>query len=281
VVTGKVEQQGIVAGNDIITLGLDRSANLVDLARDTVVLGERVSSDDEVKETAGGRRVNEVCVGDAIASSYRSRCFDFALSIATIHHFSTTARRVEAVKELIRIVRPVTALEFAQIKQQQQAQGPAPTTNEEGEVYRHIAQQGTGRFLIYVWALEQRGESRRKFEQIPRRNGERGRDLLVPWVLKSSDPSNEARKVVEEEEDKVYQRCESVGLDAIRGQTRSFLHLTINTCPFPLDYHVFEQGELETLVEVAANQFPDVTVHLEMAGWEKGNWYGIWQCVES
>lgn len=48
----------------------------------------------------------------------------------------------------------------------------------------------------------------------------------------------------------------------------------------PAVYHVFEQGELETLVEEAASQMPNVVVRHETSGWERGNWYGIWQCIE-
>jgi len=45
-------------------------------------------------------------------------------------------------------------------------------------------------------------------------------------------------------------------------------------------YHVFEQGELELLVEEAASQMPKVNVELEVSGWEKGNWYGIWKRID-
>ncbi|UZJ52186.1 hypothetical protein CBS101457_001506 [Exobasidium rhododendri] len=242
VVTGKVEQQGIVAGNDIITLGLDRSFNLIDLAQNTVVVGERASLSIQ----------NEVCVGDALQSFYRSKCFDFALSIATIHHFSTALRRVQAVKEIIRIVRPISSLQFSH-GEEQKRQRQTVDTHDDNDAYQQLAKQATGRFLIYVWALEQRGESRRKFEQISPNNDEQGRDLLVPWILKSSDPGNTAEKQTGDDKDKVFQRY----------------------------YHVFEKGELESLVEDAAREMPEVIVHLEISGWERGNWYGIWQCVDN
>lgn len=50
-------------------------------------------------------------------------------------------------------------------------------------------------------------------------------------------------------------------------------------------YHVFQQGELEQLVdeaarEVAQSSITNVQVHCELSGWEKGNWYGIWRCTE-
>jgi tRNA (uracil-5-)-methyltransferase TRM9 len=234
VLVGRIEQQGIHPGNDILTVGLDRSANLIDLAAQNIVIGERVP-----KEGGEGAKRNEVCVGDAIQSFYRTGCFDYALSIATIHHFSTHQRRVEAVKELIRIVKPVSKAQHLQIHSQNSG------LNSQ---YPNIAHQSGGRFLIYVWALEQRGESRRKFEIVPNSEDEKGKDLLVPWVLNGVEQAGDNA-----EEGYVYQRY----------------------------YHVFEQGELELLVEEAASQMPRVNVKVEVSGWEKGNWYGIWKCVDA
>lgn len=45
------------------------------------------------------------------------------------------------------------------------------------------------------------------------------------------------------------------------------------------DYHVFKEGELEDLVRHASQRFPDIEVRHELGGWEKGNWFGIWQCI--
>eukprot|EP00054_Salpingoeca_dolichothecata_P000608 m.17148 g.17148 ORF g.17148 m.17148 type:complete len:491 (-) comp10988_c0_seq1:54-1526(-) len=71
----------------------------------------------------------EVHVCDNMALPYRDNTFDAALSIAVLHHFSTPARRFQALKEMARIIRP------------------------------------GGQFLVYAWALEQGPESRRNFQQ--------------------------------------------------------------------------------------------------------------------
>ncbi|KAJ3209807.1 Alkylated DNA repair protein alkB 8 [Dinochytrium kinnereticum] len=69
----------------------------------------------------------ESMVCDNLSLSYRSGSFDFAISIAVIHHFSSFERRRDAIKELLRILKP------------------------------------GGSVLIFVWAMEQEGK--RKFEQ--------------------------------------------------------------------------------------------------------------------
>ncbi|AYU83628.1 hypothetical protein, conserved [Leishmania donovani] len=63
---------------------------------------------------------------DALRCPLRSGVFDAAISIAVIHHYASRERRRLAVRELLRLVRP----------------------------------QG-GRVLIYVWAREQRGHTKR------------------------------------------------------------------------------------------------------------------------
>lgn len=42
---------------------------------------------------------------DALSLPYKSNIFDFCISIAVIHHFSTSERRGDAVKELVRVLR--------------------------------------------------------------------------------------------------------------------------------------------------------------------------------
>ncbi|XP_043548000.1 probable tRNA methyltransferase 9B [Chiloscyllium plagiosum] len=68
----------------------------------------------------------EAMVCDSLHLPYRDQCFDAILSIAVIHHFSTKERRVQAIKEMARILRV------------------------------------RGKMMIYVWAMEQ---NRRKFEK--------------------------------------------------------------------------------------------------------------------
>lgn len=68
----------------------------------------------------------ETMVCDSLHLPYRSQCFDAILSIAVIHHFSTKERRIQAIKEMARILKV------------------------------------RGKIMIYVWAMEQK---RRKFEK--------------------------------------------------------------------------------------------------------------------
>lgn len=142
----------------IATLGSDRCAPLLDAAL--------TNFPDTTDVTH--RCMHEVTVADALCSGYRTGVFDYALSIATIHHFSTPIRRMRAIKELIRLVRPVP---------------------------RHLVgtEHGHGRFMVYVWAFEQRGGGRRLFDaQLgDHHDATKAQDVLVPWVRTAQHTNGE------------------------------------------------------------------------------------------
>jgi ubiquinone/menaquinone biosynthesis C-methylase UbiE len=48
---------------------------------------------------------NKVLICDNLALPFREESFDAVLSIAVVHHFATTERRVHALKELARVLR--------------------------------------------------------------------------------------------------------------------------------------------------------------------------------
>lgn len=74
------------------------------------------------------QRGHDVLIADSLVTPHPSSRFDFAISIAVVHHFSTRTRRIEAIKELLRLL------------------------------------NATGEGLIYVWALEQ-SKSRRGWKK--------------------------------------------------------------------------------------------------------------------
>jgi tRNA (uracil-5-)-methyltransferase TRM9 len=88
-------------------------------------------------------------VADILNLPHPDSFFDFAISIAVVHHLSTSDRRVQAIREILRTLKPAAA------------GGPG------------------GKLLIYVWALEQKA-SRRGWDK-----GDQ-QDVMVPWIMKSN-----------------------------------------------------------------------------------------------
>jgi tRNA (uracil-5-)-methyltransferase TRM9 len=118
-----------------------------------------------------------VVVADNLSLPHPNGVFDFAISIAVIHHLSTPARRVEAVKCVLDLLRPSSS-----------------SSSDEGDA----GLQG-GRALIYVWALEQK-DSRRGWDE------GHEQDVMVPWVLRQKKEKEKGKRKktdgdqVEEEE---------------------------------------------------------------------------------
>lgn len=100
----------------VFIVGSDRSANLVRIAS-----GNGDDGGDKGKQN--GTR-NEVVVADTLALPHQRGRFEFAISIAVVHHLSTRERRREAI----------------------------------GCILECLKVGGTA--LIYVWALEQKGSRR-------------------------------------------------------------------------------------------------------------------------
>lgn len=88
-------------------------------------------------------------VADILNLPHPCSFFDFAMSIAVVHHLSTRTRRVQAISEILQTLR-------------------VPNDTDQG-----------GRALIYVWALEQK-TSRRGWDK-----GDQ-QDVMVPWVMRGS-----------------------------------------------------------------------------------------------
>lgn len=105
---------------------------------------------------AGQHEPHNAIIADTLSLPHPHAKFDFAISIAVIHHLSSRTRRVEAIETLLRTLKPASK------------------------------RSGAGQALIFVWALEQK-TSRRGWDQ-----GD-DQDVLVPWVLKpngKADPDN-------------------------------------------------------------------------------------------
>lgn len=87
-------------------------------------------------------------MADILHLPHEDAAFDFAISIAVVHHLSTPARRVQAIAEILRTLK------------------------------RGSAMRPGGKVLLYVWTLEQKA-SRRGWEK-----GDQ-QDVMVPWVRKA------------------------------------------------------------------------------------------------
>ena len=139
------------SNSDIFIIGSDRSKGLVEIAR---------------AEKKG--RSSDVVVGDILDLPHRKAGFDFAISIAVVHHLSTRERRVQAIQSSLETLAP-------------------------GRKGMHAA----GKALIYVWALEQK-TSRRGWDE------GHEQDVMVPWVMKQKAAGNKELELKEKTFERYY-----------------------------------------------------------------------------
>ncbi|EFR03355.1 tRNA (uracil-5-)-methyltransferase TRM9 [Nannizzia gypsea CBS 118893] len=97
-------------------------------------------------------------IADTLNLPHPDGYFDFAISIAVIHHLSLPERRIRAIAAILNTLRLPT---------------PEDATG--------------GKVLIYVWALEQK-DSRRGWD------ADHEQDVMVPWVLKTSEEKKAKNK---------------------------------------------------------------------------------------
>ncbi|KAL9110874.1 MAG: hypothetical protein Q9227_004674 [Pyrenula ochraceoflavens] len=119
--------KGLNVNKDIFIVASDRSQALVQIAKN--------------------HQPHASVVADALNLPHPNSAFDFAISIAVIHHLSTNERRIVALKAALSVLCP------------------------------HTPARSGGRLLTFVWALEQ-SNSRRAFTSAS------PQDVMVPWVTK-------------------------------------------------------------------------------------------------
>ena len=114
-----------------------------------------MQSSENLVQTAKKHPPHATIVANNLALPHPASIFDFAISIAVVHHFSTLARRIQAIAAMLEALKPAT-----------------PVADFGQTAHTHASSA-----LIYVWALEQKS-SRRGWDE-----GD-DQDIMVPWVMK-------------------------------------------------------------------------------------------------
>ncbi|CUS11492.1 unnamed protein product [Tuber aestivum] len=201
---------------DIFIVGSDRSSSLIGIAHSL--------------------EIQDSIVADALDLPHPDSRFDFVISIAVIHHFSSPERRCHALKSILATLK---------------------ASNNSSDC---------GRALIYVWALEQKN-SRRGWDE-----GDR-QDVLVPWVMSKqfstsagAKGSQQNRQVPDSPRDTPDSKGRDTtndgvdGQDEVKGRDKELTYMRY--------YHLYRKGELEADIARAGGKVME-------SGYEKDNWWAI------
>jgi len=107
----------------------------------------------------------ETAVADMLELPFQSGKFDIVICIAVLHHLATRERRILAIKELARVLRP------------------------------------GGSCLIYVWAADDEGQTVKntKAREKMRFLDDKKQDVLIPWVVVEGKTNNKTTAIQEED----------------------------------------------------------------------------------
>ncbi|KAA0195949.1 Alkylated DNA repair protein alkB 8, partial [Fasciolopsis buskii] len=213
---------------------VERSSSELNDRKKTVRLAPVLALDRSVRLTQIVReRGFDVVVGDVMRLPYQAGRLDFFLCVAVIHHLSTNGRRLEAIQELARLLRPGgTGLIQVWSKEQHDPASAEPSPyirkNKGRIAHSDISQVilepvNDVRLPLHVSGTEFAAS-----------------DMLVPWKPKISKASS------------------------IRGKKKS-----VEESVAPVTgryYHLFVQGELESLIALVPS------LRLLHAYYERGNW---------
>ncbi|TFK27369.1 hypothetical protein FA15DRAFT_679020 [Coprinopsis marcescibilis] len=207
----------------IWTIGLDRSINLLQLAR-----------------TAGSDNVlREVVLGNVLDHCWRTGAFDYAISIATIHHLATNERRQLAVQVKTYALNASERTDRSTLKRLIQSVAP-----------------DHGRVLIYVWAIEQDELSKRAIPTEEQDVGEvQGKDVMVPWVLNTAGSPSDGDKKHSEVFNRYYHMFANGELSALTMAAARSIGLIVGSKP------TSDQTGSSEGVEIVQD------------GWERSNYY--------
>ncbi|XP_053729015.1 alkylated DNA repair protein alkB homolog 8 isoform X1 [Synchiropus splendidus] len=232
---------------EVIAIGSDRSSTLVHICAE---------------------RGFQAFVSDALRVPLRTASCDACISIAVIHHFSTPERRLAAVTELVRLLRPggraliyVWAFEQEFNKQKSKylkgeednhnSHGMIQTEGHDSEKYKSTSKTSVNQATDGKLSVH---KNRTTFNSS---------DLLVPWHLRDCKPGSKVGK--EEVKEKILDNSSGKSCSGTRRSSES----QPEGGPSPVFhryYHVFQQGELENLCA----QVPGVQV--QSSYHDQGNW---------
>uniref|UniRef100_A0A4W3JDD6 tRNA (carboxymethyluridine(34)-5-O)-methyltransferase n=1 Tax=Callorhinchus milii TaxID=7868 RepID=A0A4W3JDD6_CALMI len=231
---------------DAFMLGCDRSKNLVDIC---------------------GERKFEVFVCDALFVPLRSGVCDACISIAVIHHFSTQDRRLAAIKEIARLLRPggkallyIWAMEqeYHKVKskylkeskvtpEETQSHGTEmPTPTNSSHKSKDSNEMDARCFEPSTWVTKDPTVklNHAKLSVHKNRTAFDSQDLLVPWHLKDGCKRD--------------QKNDRLSCQPLAGSR------ALPT--FHRYYHVFSEGELEKLCKNLSS------IRIVHSYYDQGNW---------
>lgn len=248
---------------NIFMLGSDRSSGLIQCAHDLMREKEETKietlSQKEIEQGYSsmcfGERRSDVTINDGLSLPYQNGRFDFAISIAVIHHFSNEERRIQACRHIgEKLKKGGEALIYCWALEQD--------SSRRG--YNESMEQD----ILVPWVLE--GEFKNeKIEKTPKQSKKAIKENSKPDL--SSVPKEERASVIKvwkEEQAELRRLHQEQELKELEDKKKKEEEIRQKNTKYRY-YHLYKEGELEDNI-IKTGLFDIVN-----SGYERDNWWCI------
>ncbi|SCV01120.1 LAME_0G14180g1_1 [Lachancea meyersii CBS 8951] len=198
-----------------------------------------------------------VLVADGLHLPHRDNSFDFAISIAVVHHWSTRERRVEAIAHILSKVKPAgTALIYCWALEQASSRRGYQAGQEQDVLVPWVLQGPHAKTTTTPSARSKAQKTRPKGPDLTHVPPQERAAVVAQWKLEQ-----EANRAKQEQE----QQEQVQSTTTLQKDPESELQNTKYRY-----YHLYKEGELEEDCASAGGQVIE-------AGYERDNWYVIVQ----
>jgi tRNA (uracil-5-)-methyltransferase TRM9 len=169
---------------DVYIVGSDHSSQLTQIA---------FNNHAQNPETHANNKHADAMVADGLNLPFMPNYFDFAISIAVIHHFSTPERRIESVRHILNTIRPGgRALIYVWALEQENS--------------RRGYHEGMDQDVLVPWVLQNKQKKKKKQPPVRRKKNVPEGENQEPLPEASQEPENEKEQEEEKKEEVVKQR---------------------------------------------------------------------------
>lgn len=248
---------------NIFMLGSDRSSGLIQCAYDLMKEKEntKVETLTEAEIEQGytsmcfGEKRSDVMINDGLSLPYQNDRFDFAISIAVIHHFSNEERRIQACKHIgEKLKKGGEALIYCWALEQ--------ADSRRG--YNESMQQD----ILVPWVLE--GEFKNeKIEKAPKQSKKAIKEISKPDL--SNVPKEQRSQVIKawkEEQAHLRKLKQEQELKELEEKKKKEEEIKLKNTKYRY-YHLYKKGELED------NIIKTGLFYIVESGYERDNWWCI------
>lgn len=251
----------------LFILGSDRSDGLISCAQELTKEKENTKvetlTEKELSEGFSsmcfGEKRSDIMVNDGLSLPYPDNRFDFAISIAVIHHFSSEERRIEAIKHIgSKLVKGGEALIYVWALEQE--------TSRRG--YDDSMEQD----ILVPWVLEgefKEAKSENDSIKKPKEGKKAVKERSKPDLTNiPKEQRSEAIRIWKEEQAEKRRIEAEEELARVKERERKEQELKAKNTKYRY-YHMYRSGELEQ------NILQTGVFEIVRAGYERDNWWCV------